>query len=400
MWMMSHNNNDNGELNNMHHQYHQHHLHPSDPFTGRRFRPLIPRPSPAIPSTTNSPCLSRLRGSDHLFALNLHLASVAEQSKRECSTQQVVVSSRWNPTPEQLRTLEELYRRGTRTPSAEQIQHITGQLRRYGKIEGKNVFYWFQNHKARERQKRRRQMDSDSDNKKQQQQQQRDIDKLEKKDSGANRTGCEFEQTKNNWPPSTNCSTLAEEYVSIQRAAKAAERRTDHGCVQFNDEDLHLRRRSNLLERNDTWRMMHLSPSHHLANTTPTTTTTTTTPSTTTNSTLAAMEPKLIKPTQAQDHLNIFITPYRDHLKYLSTCVSDYAGNEEDYEDEDYDDGDEDDDDDDDDDNGEEICGEYQTLELFPLRSGNFEEDETSSIGDMNVNFAPHQFFEFLPLKN
>ncbi|XP_059643402.1 WUSCHEL-related homeobox 1-like [Cornus florida] len=89
---------------------------------------------------------------------------MSEQSKRELSTQQqVVVSSRWNPTPEQLQTLEELYRRGTRTPSAEQIQHITAQLRRYGKIEGKNVFYWFQNHKARERQKRRRQLESASD---------------------------------------------------------------------------------------------------------------------------------------------------------------------------------------------------------------------------------------------
>lgn len=91
-------------------------------------------------------------------------ASVAEQNKREFNTSaQVVVSSRWNPTPEQLRALEDLYRRGTRTPSAEQIQHITAQLRRYGKIEGKNVFYWFQNHKARERQKRRRQMESAPD---------------------------------------------------------------------------------------------------------------------------------------------------------------------------------------------------------------------------------------------
>ncbi|MFS8035284.1 putative transcription factor homeobox-WOX family [Helianthus anomalus] len=87
--------------------------------------------------------------------------NAAEQNKREFNSQQmVVVSSRWNPTPEQLQTLEELYRRGTRTPSAEEIQHITAQLRRYGKIEGKNVFYWFQNHKARERQKRRRQLDN------------------------------------------------------------------------------------------------------------------------------------------------------------------------------------------------------------------------------------------------
>jgi hypothetical protein len=90
-------------------------------------------------------------------------AAVAEQNKKEFNTAPVVVSSRWNPTPEQLRALEELYRRGTRTPSADQIQHITSQLRRYGKIEGKNVFYWFQNHKARERQKRRRQMESASD---------------------------------------------------------------------------------------------------------------------------------------------------------------------------------------------------------------------------------------------
>lgn len=88
---------------------------------------------------------------------------MAEQSKRELSKQEVVVSSRWNPTPEQLQALEELYQRGTRTPTSEQIQLLTEQLRHYGKIEGKNVFYWFQNHKARERQKRRRQIESISD---------------------------------------------------------------------------------------------------------------------------------------------------------------------------------------------------------------------------------------------
>eukprot|EP00252_Welwitschia_mirabilis_P010556 TRINITY_DN23864_c0_g1_i1.p1 TRINITY_DN23864_c0_g1~~TRINITY_DN23864_c0_g1_i1.p1 ORF type:complete len:343 (-),score=73.82 TRINITY_DN23864_c0_g1_i1:9-965(-) len=65
-------------------------------------------------------------------------------------------SSRWNPTPEQIKTLEMLYKSGIRTPNAEQIEHITAQLKNYGKIEGKNVFYWFQNHKARERQKQKR----------------------------------------------------------------------------------------------------------------------------------------------------------------------------------------------------------------------------------------------------
>ncbi|EXC35365.1 Protein WUSCHEL [Morus notabilis] len=65
-------------------------------------------------------------------------------------------STRWTPTSDQIRILKELYyNNGVRSPSAEQIQRISARLRQYGKIEGKNVFYWFQNHKARERQKKR-----------------------------------------------------------------------------------------------------------------------------------------------------------------------------------------------------------------------------------------------------
>ncbi|XP_074577898.1 putative WUSCHEL-related homeobox 2 [Curcuma longa] len=67
-------------------------------------------------------------------------------------------TTRWCPTPEQVLLLEEMYRSGVRTPNAAQIQQITGQLSCYGRIEGKNVFYWFQNHKARERQKLRRRL--------------------------------------------------------------------------------------------------------------------------------------------------------------------------------------------------------------------------------------------------
>lgn len=63
---------------------------------------------------------------------------------------------RWNPTTEQVKLLTELFSSGLRTPSTDQIQKISTQLSFYGKIESKNVFYWFQNHKARERQKRRR----------------------------------------------------------------------------------------------------------------------------------------------------------------------------------------------------------------------------------------------------
>lgn len=64
--------------------------------------------------------------------------------------------TRWNPTQEQIKILEMLYSGGMRTPNAQQIEQITVQLAKYGKIEGKNVFYWFQNHKARERQKQKR----------------------------------------------------------------------------------------------------------------------------------------------------------------------------------------------------------------------------------------------------
>ncbi|GMN29117.1 hypothetical protein TIFTF001_002317 [Ficus carica] len=58
-------------------------------------------------------------------------------------------STRWTPTSDQIRILKDLYyNNGVRSPSAEQIQRISARLRQYGKIEGKNVFYWFQNHKA------------------------------------------------------------------------------------------------------------------------------------------------------------------------------------------------------------------------------------------------------------
>ncbi|URE05503.1 PRESSED FLOWER a [Musa troglodytarum] len=64
-------------------------------------------------------------------------------------------TTRWCPTPEQLMLLEEMYASGVRNPNASQIQQITAHLSLYGKIEGKNVFYWFQNHKARDRQRLR-----------------------------------------------------------------------------------------------------------------------------------------------------------------------------------------------------------------------------------------------------
>jgi len=70
-----------------------------------------------------------------------------------------VKCGRWNPTAEQVKVLTELFRAGLRTPTTEQIQRISTHLSAFGKVESKNVFYWFQNHKARERhhhKKRRR----------------------------------------------------------------------------------------------------------------------------------------------------------------------------------------------------------------------------------------------------
>ncbi|KAD3336394.1 hypothetical protein R6Q59_028384 [Mikania micrantha] len=65
---------------------------------------------------------------------------------------------RWCPTPEQVMLLEGMYRGGLKTPTATQIQQITARLSIYGKVQGKNVFYWFQNHKARDRQKLRKKL--------------------------------------------------------------------------------------------------------------------------------------------------------------------------------------------------------------------------------------------------
>ncbi|XP_062003389.1 protein WUSCHEL-like [Rosa rugosa] len=104
----------------------------------------------------------------HVLSFNHHHHQVvgmtsSEQGRSASDGQQPASadsqrSSRWNPTPEQLRFLEELYEHGLKTPTAQQIRQVTARLRHFGKLEGKNVFYWFQNHRARERQKRRRQL--------------------------------------------------------------------------------------------------------------------------------------------------------------------------------------------------------------------------------------------------
>ncbi|GLT45486.1 hypothetical protein SLA2020_193150 [Shorea laevis] len=340
MWMVGYN--DGAELNM------------PDSFNGRKLRPLIPR---SLHSASNYSRTHTLGA--NFFSLNHHLPTMGD-----FNVQPVVVSSRWNPTPEQLRTLEELYRRGTRTPSADQIQHITSQLRRYGKIEGKNVFYWFQNHKARERQKRRLQKDSATD------EHSHNIEIFERKDLEANQTGYEVDQGKN-WITSMNSSTIAKESILMPRAVKAAvtECRPD-GWIQLDEVELHYRR--NIMERNAFTNLVN----------TANTTTATATFSTPTAITATAMAPlaTAISSIKTHDLLNIFLTSEREHNNGLINHLSSLR-------------------------NDEDECGESQTLKLFPLCSEDGSDDTTKketeiSVAAMNANLTHYQFFEFLPLKD
>ncbi|XP_031407401.1 WUSCHEL-related homeobox 1 isoform X3 [Punica granatum] len=410
MWMMGYN--DGGDL------------YMADSCNGRKLRPLIPRPisAAATPNGGGGPGITSPptgfgrphHGGTDVFSLNPnHIGMASEQSKREFNPQhQVVVSSRWNPTPEQLRTLEELYRRGTRTPSADQIQHITAQLRRYGKIEGKNVFYWFQNHKARERQKRRRQMESD-DHQNINGSVPHEIETLGRKESGgaegASKTvfGVDHHHhqtnknttnnSSNNWASPMNCSTLAEETApsTVHKTVKAAGGVLEHKSSSFEQHHQWMKiddagdhppqcRRS----VNDMWQMMQHHqqsfpppPATHLINT-------------------PRMDPKLTDSNKSPSnhHLTRFliapppppppfysIRPYHEEI-FINSHLHNVS---------DEDEGDQEDD------------GEYensQTLQLFPLRSGDSyanEKETEMSVSAINSFVAhPHQFFEFLPLKN
>lgn len=63
--------------------------------------------------------------------------------------------SRWTPTKRHKEILEELFRQGLRNPSRSRINEITTLLKQHGKVEAKNVFYWFQNTQARSKSKQK-----------------------------------------------------------------------------------------------------------------------------------------------------------------------------------------------------------------------------------------------------
>jgi hypothetical protein len=75
-------------------------------------------------------------------------AAAAAAAAAECTPR-----PRWCPTAEQIAILESIFHAGTTTPSREMIVDIAAQLRRFGSIAEANVFYWFQNRKARAKRK-------------------------------------------------------------------------------------------------------------------------------------------------------------------------------------------------------------------------------------------------------
>ncbi|KAL2485001.1 Homeobox domain-containing protein [Abeliophyllum distichum] len=221
----------------------------------RKLRPLMPKPtinassSTAFSAMPTPSCCCICNPS--IFAWNQHRTTVNDDEfRREINAEPLVMSSRWNPTADQLQALQEMYRCGLRTPSAQQIQQIAAKLRRFGKIEGKNVFYWFQNHKARERQKKRRQQEALLSGK-------RKFDVFEnpeREHADLSRKDVETKHPKKLSTPS-KCTTLSEDSVSMHRAA-VAEYGTDRWIKQ------------QTVERNEIWPLKDSdqeNPKHFLA---------------------------------------------------------------------------------------------------------------------------------------
>ncbi|KAI4357637.1 hypothetical protein L6164_001574 [Bauhinia variegata] len=304
------------------------------------------------------------------YCINHHLAYVAEQRPSAGFHVQSQQSSRWSPTPAQLLILEELFRRGTKTPTAEQIQQITLQLRRFGKIEGKNVFYWFQNHKARERQKRRRRemekttcedakaYNMGSSEKQQEAEAAVNLGFVCTLATGLRETGYEVEETKK-WASSSNCSGLADESASLD----IAERKSDK-WTQFKERETLVLRRKEAKCQN---MQMPRSLPYHLEDISPTA-------STASEAAAAHRSPS-----------SQLLTPLCYSLPFLLNRESLTCYGEENAETHD------------------------QTLELFPLKRDR-DQDGNSPIkskarfccasASVNTEISSNQFFEFLPLKH
>ncbi|KAF8768506.1 hypothetical protein HU200_007559 [Digitaria exilis] len=78
--------------------------------------------------------------------------AVARPPRRRCRRRSAaaaaLANARWNPTKEQVAT-------ACARPRRSRSRQIAARLREHGHVEAKNVFYWFQNHKARQRQRQK-----------------------------------------------------------------------------------------------------------------------------------------------------------------------------------------------------------------------------------------------------
>ena len=74
-----------------------------------------------------------------------------------------VAKTRWHPKPDQIQILEAIVNSGMVNPPREEIKRIRGQLEEFGHVEDVNVFYWFQNRKARVKRKRQLQNAEESE---------------------------------------------------------------------------------------------------------------------------------------------------------------------------------------------------------------------------------------------
>eukprot|EP00253_Pinus_taeda_P028522 PITA_28522 len=56
---------------------------------------------------------------------------------------------RWNPKPEQIRILENIFNSGMVSPPREELKRIRTLLEEFGQVGEASVFYWFQNRKSK-----------------------------------------------------------------------------------------------------------------------------------------------------------------------------------------------------------------------------------------------------------
>ncbi|KAH9307802.1 hypothetical protein KI387_035713, partial [Taxus chinensis] len=67
----------------------------------------------------------------------------------------VQTRTRWHPKKEQIHVLQGVFDSGVTNPSPHEISRITTELQQFGQLRKSNVYYWFQNRKAKTKKKQR-----------------------------------------------------------------------------------------------------------------------------------------------------------------------------------------------------------------------------------------------------